>query len=132
MGRNEYSDEVKAAALAALASGESAAVVAVRLALPVGTVRGWKYRLLTGGSTGAVSAGVRDRIGELVLQYLSESLRALREQAKVFGDPEWIGRQPAGDIAILHGVMCDKSIRILEALEGPEPDDGAAGGAGAL
>ena len=34
-----------------------------------------------------------------------------------FGDPEWLKKQSAGELAVLHGVAVDKGIRLLEALE---------------
>lgn len=50
----------------------------------------------------------------------------LREQVKVFRDPNWLKQQSASEAAVLHGVIADKQIRLLEALA-----DDAEGDAGA-
>lgn len=58
----------------------------------------------------------RDRIGSLVAAYLEANLQALIAQAYVASQSEYIERQPADGLAILHGVMADKSVRLLEAI----------------
>lgn len=64
----------------------------------------------------------KQRVAALAMEYLDANLNALTAQAYVAADPNYINRQPAGELAILHGVLADKSIRLLEALHG-----GAAG-----
>jgi hypothetical protein len=58
------------------------------------------------------------RIGALAMEYLEANFNAQIAQAYVTSDPNYINRQPAGELAILHGVLADKSIRLLEALHG--------------
>lgn len=67
----------------------------------------------------------KDRIGRLVFAYLEANLQALTAQAYVASQPEYIDRQPADGLAILHGVMSDKSIRLLEALHASEHEQTA-------
>jgi len=64
----------------------------------------------------------KGRIGALAMEYLEANLNAQIAQAYVTSDPNYINRQPAGELAILHGVLADKSIRLLEALQPRERD----------
>ena len=52
------------------------------------------------------------------MEYLKGSLHTLQEQARFFADAEWLRKQDAADVAVLHGVLTDKVVRLLEALEG--------------
>ncbi len=62
------------------------------------------------------------RIGALAMEYLEANFNAQIAQAYVTSDPNYINRQPAGELAILHGVLADKSIRLLEALHGRQDE----------
>ena len=55
-------------------------------------------------------------VGELMLEYASVSLQGLITQIKVTSDQDWIVSQQADHLAIFHGVMADKSARIVETL----------------
>jgi transposase-like protein len=120
----DYSDDIKARCLAALLAGQTATQVAATFGVPVGTLRSWKSRHREGGPVATVAMEKRERIGTLLLEYLEEGLTTLREQVKVFRDPDWLKKQPASELAVLHGVVADKQIRLLEALAVPdEPSD---------
>lgn len=123
----EYSEQIKAQALAALLTGQSFSEVSRALGIPVGTLKSWKSRsvdvLDAPDATGATTK--RERIGTLILEYVEEGLTTLREQVKVFRDADWLKQQSASEIAILHGVIADKQIRLLEALADDAPSDGA-------
>jgi transposase-like protein len=127
----EYSDQVKAQALAALLTGQSFSEVSRMLNVPIGTLKSWKQRDVAGlGAPDASSASTkRERIGALLLDYIEEGLTTLREQVRVFRDATWLKQQSASEVAVLHGVIADKQIRLLEALA-DESDDSApdAGG----
>lgn len=111
-----YSDEVKAQALAALLSGQGLAQVAATYGVPIGTLKSWKSRTQNGEGVATVATQKRERIGELLLEYLEEGLVTLQEQVKVFRDPSWLKQQTAAEAAVLHGVIVDKTIRLLEGL----------------
>ena len=123
----EYSDQIKAQALAALLTGQSFSEVSRALGVPIGTLKSWKSRSAdTLDAPDATSATTkRERIGTLILEYVEEGLMTLREQVKVFRDADWLKQQSASEIAILHGVIADKQIRLLEALADDAPSDGA-------
>ena len=110
-----YSDEVKAAAMAALLQGQAVSQVAKDYHLPEGTVKSWKHRNQVSKLVAEIAPQKRE-IGDLIIQYLQANLEALKAQAIVFADPEWLKKHEASQLAILHGVMTDKAIRLLEAM----------------
>jgi transposase-like protein len=116
MKRQDHSDDVKAAAMAALLQGQSVASVAAEYELPVGTVKSWKARANRVQDASVASPKRAEEIGDLLVDYLAANLRALRVQADVFADASWLQRQKAEAVAVLHGVMTDKAVRLLEAL----------------
>lgn len=128
MSRRTYSDEERAAVLAALLTGQSITQVAAAYKIPVGTVKKWSAsRGDTLEGTGGEPAGTTKKaIGELLVEYLSANLTALRVQVQAFSDPVWLAKQSASDVAVLHGVMTDKAVRLLEALGGPDGADAGA------
>lgn len=125
MSRREYSSEEKAAALAALLEGQGVTKVAEEYNIPEGTIASWKSRLVNGESIVALASEKADEVGDLLVEYLRASLRALRiQQEEVFSDPEWVRQQGANALAILHGVTTDKVVRLLEALGGGKKTEG--------
>lgn len=122
MAKTVYDPAVKAAALAALLQGQSLNKVAEEFKLPVGTVKAWRSRVKGNASESRAVADRREEIGALVVEYLYTNLQTLRAQMVAFGDVEWLKKQNAADVAVLHGVMTDKAIRLLEALGGKPTD----------
>lgn len=118
-----YSDETKAAVLAALLEGQAVGKVAKDYKIPVGTVKSWKSRTVNGDSVATVATEKKSEIGDLLYEYLKVSLRALKSQAELFGDKEWLKKQPASDTAVLHGIQTDKAIRLLEAFGKSDDSD---------
>jgi transposase-like protein len=121
MGRS-YTEEQRAAVMAALLTGQSINAVAREYRIPKGTVSRWnqeKGAILSGGPKDTDIK--KAQMGELLLDYLGEALRTLRKQVRAVGDENYIKQQPASEIAVLHGVIADKTIRLLEALA---PDNG--------
>lgn len=113
---------IKAQVLAALLAGQRVQDVAAAYHLPEGTVKSWRQRDVKGAMTAVVGAvDKRERIGELLVDFLSSTLETLKKQHVVFGDPEWIRTQDAASLGTLHGIMTDKAIRLLEALGGAGP-----------
>jgi transposase-like protein len=115
MSRKVYDLETRAAVMAALLTGQGVAEVAREYRLPKSTVSRWKAAAREG-------AGLSDDIGELLLGYMRENITTLTVQARHFRDPEWLHRWPAEQLAVLHGVLTDKAVRLLEAMEAPAAD----------
>lgn len=107
--RRQYSDAQRAAALADLVLLGPGATAA-KYGIPSGTLRSWASRFDPAATL------KKDHLGLLAATYLEANLQALTAQAYVASDPDYIERQPAESLAILHGVMADKSIRLFEAL----------------
>jgi transposase-like protein len=118
----DHSADTKAAAMAALLQGQSVASVADEYKIPVGTVKSWKSRAK--GVAPVATPKRAEEIGELLTDYLRANLRALQAQATVFANTEWLEKQSASDAAVLHGVMTDKAVRLLEAFGRAEADEG--------
>ena len=113
MARTSYTPEVKAMVMAALLEGQSIPKVAEKYKIPRGTVSTWKKTLRATLSADATQKG-ETSLDNLLLGYVSENLVTLREQAKFFRNPDWLKHQEASELAVLHGVLTDKSIRLLE------------------
>jgi transposase-like protein len=113
---SKYSDETKAAVMAALLTGQSVSAVAKEYKIPHGTVRSWKSRQLNGESVATVATVKKVEIGDLLIEYLRENLATLRAQVIAFRNEDWLSRQDASDVAVLHGVLTDKAVRLIEAM----------------
>lgn len=113
MGRATIDDAVKAAALVDLVT-MSPAAVAAKYSLNPATVRVWKAR--EGRSLVTAVTQKSERLQTLFYEYLEANLNAQIAQAYVSADPTYIERQPAGELATLHGVLNDKLIRAVDAL----------------
>lgn len=113
----KHSDEVRARALAALLEGQGVTEVAEKYKLSKATVSRLKNTI--GPETlEQIETQKKESIASLVESHLSESLKAATEIARQVGtDKQWLAKQTASEVAILYGVLTDKSIRILEAAE---------------
>ena len=120
--RREYSEETKAAVMAALLAGQSISEIAREWRIPEGTVKRWSAAAR--GDIEPVRTAKKERIGELLIGYLELNLETLQAQVRAFADAEWLKQQGASELAVLHGVVADKGIRLLEALaDNPASDE---------
>jgi hypothetical protein len=117
VARKGHDDTIKAAVMSALLAGQSVADVAKKYKLPQSTVSTWKSQ--AGAVFDSIGIEKKERIGDLILDNLEASLLATKAMADAFADTKWIKRQNASEIAVLYGVIQDKTFRVLEAL----PDD---------
>lgn len=126
-----YSAELKAAILAARLAGASVADVARTYQVSESTVKRWQRAArqlgvtpgVTPQNTEALHADLGEALGGLVLENLA-TLRAIAVGARA---PAYLRAQPADDLAVLYGVIADKTIRVLEAFQRAEavPEDPA-------
>jgi transposase-like protein len=114
--RKEYDEATKAAVMASLLAGQSIAEVADEYHINPSTIKSWKSRQLNGESVATVATEKKEQIGDLLFDYLLVVLKSLKIQAEHFGDKNWLNRQSADALAVLHGVSVDKAVRLLEAL----------------
>lgn len=115
MRGKQHSDEVRAQIMAALLAGQGVSEVAAQYKIPDSTVS--DLRKLLESQFGELRTKKGTELEELLFGYLKSNLAALDAQAKVVSEREYIIKQPADSLAVLHGVMADKSIRLLEAIE---------------
>jgi hypothetical protein len=120
MARREYSDETKAAVMAALLDGQSVNAVAKEYKIPKGTVSGWKHQ-----AQGVVNVSTqkKESIGDRLVESVEAKLTAIIAIYGVVKDPAWVKLQNAADLAVFVGVTEDKLMRQLEAFGDSEDGD---------
>ena len=117
-----YPIQTRAAVVASLLSGQSPEEVSELHKVPVGTVRDWwrQAGLSDESPSSADIEPVKKReIGALVADYLQETMTTLVVQVRHCRNPEWLARQDAHQLGTLHGILSDKSVRLLAALREP-------------
>lgn len=124
----------RAAVLALLATGTSIRKAAKECDVGVATVSRWRDEdpppvpvepadvAMIVASDGTVfrENGTQKRrreIGEQLYDYMSTSIEALTAQLRLFGDNDWLKKQPAGELGTLHGIVADKTARIVAAYQ---------------
>lgn len=103
--------DTKAKALARMMAGESPAKIARELGIDRATAGRW---LKNGPKIHSQIQEVHD-YGQKLGQYLDELLETGIVQQRFFRNESWLREQPAGELAILHGVIIDKGLRLFEA-----------------
>lgn len=126
----EYSEQIKAQALALIIAGQSFSEVSRALHVPVGTLKSWKQRnadvadsVFMDAPDASTASAKKERIGALLLDYLVTTLETLKAQQVAFRDLAWLEKQSAAELAVLHGVSFDKALRLLEGLADDAPND---------
>jgi transposase-like protein len=109
--------EVKAAVIAALLTGQRVGVLAEQYHLPQQTVSEWNKQAKSLLTEAVRSKKVTVDISGGLNRYLEAALAAIATQTEISADRAWLKRQDASSFAVLHGVMVDKIIRLLEAAE---------------
>lgn len=134
MARRQYSEETKAAVLAAYIAGTPPVVIAEEYEVPVGTIRVWGHRLkptyqaLSEPAKLQISAVLEtaemkraraaERISDLLVINLERYLEATESIARLVADAEYVRSQPAAELATLFGVISDKGVRLVGLLHG--------------
>lgn len=111
-----HSNKLKGAAIAALLTGDSVSEVAARHGISKSVISRWRAKIPE-GELQRVATKKGQRFDDAVGNSVRASLESLTAQAKAVSDPEWLRQQSAKDLAMLHGVMFDKSIRLIESAE---------------
>lgn len=116
MRGKKHPDDTQAQVMASLLAGQGVSEIAAEYNLPESTVREWRSSL-TEEQFAEVRAKKGAQVETLLFDYLVQILTTLKAQAAVASEREYIIEQRAGELAVLHGVMADKGIRLLEAAE---------------
>ncbi len=109
-----HSDETNVAVEAALLTGQGVSEVARAYNLPKSTVSRIKNELLP-AQLEQVGTEKGKRIEALLFKYLKKGLKALGKQSELAADLSYLKQFPPQQLAVLHGVMADKMVRIIEA-----------------
>jgi len=120
MPRGKRSDaEIRAAVMAALLLGRPVAEVAREHKLPYTTVKAWAEGM------GEELQGARQEvIGDLLSRYLVQGFEALNAITEHLGNPEWLMKQNARDLAKVHEVLFDQMMRTIQMLQASGQDLG--------
>lgn len=117
--------EIKAAVIARAIAGEPLSRLADEYGVAMPSIKRWLRIHQAAGTVGNDDKiiGLSDEdldevasIDALIHKYLEENLRTLAAQSKFFRREDWLEKQAADTAALLHGVLADKSLRLLEAL----------------
>ncbi|MCH8978044.1 MAG: transposase [Armatimonadetes bacterium] len=110
-----WSDEIKAEAMAQLLQGIRPSEVSEGTGVPDQTVRDWAKEL------GGIDALRQGRVDHLLYDYLTEGLLALTAISVQCRDSKWLKEQDAPGLAVVYGIISDKTTRILAAMERARP-----------
>jgi hypothetical protein len=109
-----HNKSTKTRVVALLLLGESVAHIHRQTRVAESTIREWRDAL-TDEQIAEIRANRGGIVADLLFDYLQENLRTLSAIARKTADPKWLEKQEADKLAVLYGVMSDKSIRVLEA-----------------
>src|ERR1043165_4338797 len=112
MRGRKHSDEVRAQVMASLLAGQGVTEVASQYNLDASVVSRWKSAIPS-DQLQVVATKKGERIDHLLFEYLTETLVTLKEQTILARERDYVTKQPAGELAVLHGVMADKAVRLL-------------------
>ena len=124
MRGHPHSPETKAAVVAALLAGQGVTEVAKSYSIDKSVVSRW-WKAVSDEQKQQVTSKKADEFSDLLAAYLKANLNALRVQSELFADKDWLKRQNAADIAVLHGVATDKAVRLLEAAQAANEQESA-------
>ena len=116
MRGKKHSDKLKAQVTAALLLGASVTEVARRFSLPQQTVSTYKAEIPP-EKFGELRSKKGKQRDNLLYDSLTASLESMARQAEAVGSAEYLEKQSAKGLALLHGVMADTSIYLFELLQ---------------
>jgi hypothetical protein len=102
-----HSPQTQAAVLAALMMGKGIRETAREFGVPRSTVQRWRRQV--------PAFFKRPTIVALVMRHVELGLETLSAQFSVFGNADWLSRQNARELAILHMIVFDKLWRLWAA-----------------
>lgn len=122
MAQGKALDRAKVAGVVAdlALNAESQAKIAGRHGVSEGTVRNIRRRYLDDFDRLKNAAPEGELIAPLATNLLVKSLVTLTIQMEQFGDKDWLAQQSAGELAVLYGVLNDKTVRLLAAMQRAE------------
>lgn len=116
--------ELRARVVAEVVAGDSIRAVAKRWGIPYPTAQAWWRE---DRPTDTTDARTQRRMVDQLYDTAFDCLDAVRATAGLFQDPAWTRAQTAEGLAVLVGVLSDRTVRMLGGLRPAEPDDQARG-----
>lgn len=127
MARGKKTDDaVRAQVIAALLLGQEVTKVADDYKLPQQTVSDIK-KAIPPEKFGELRSKKQGELDTLIWNLLVRNLVTLEIQSEHAGDKQWLNRQPAESLAVFHGVLADKTFRLLGAISGGTAEGQPAG-----
>jgi transposase-like protein len=124
MRGRRHSDETRAAVMASLLAGQGITETARQYNIDASLIYRWRQQIPRDKVQQLQRQQHEHDFDKLLADYLAETLLTLRVQAEFFRNKEWLAKQDAHELAVLHGVATDKAIRLLEAVQlAHEPED---------
>lgn len=120
----KYSDETRAAVMAALLTGQSVSKVAVEYDIPRSTVGGWSSKLNQAGVP-AVSDEKKEEISDLLLVLTRKMIDAQIAMLEVMAEKKYLRKQDISELGMAFGVSNDKLDRILARMSNVSDDNAA-------
>lgn len=118
----KHDDQTRAAIMGALLAGQSISEISKQHKLSTSVVYGLKKELGE-EKLENVRNKKADEFGELLADFLRETIITLKAQVQFFRNESWLKQQEAAQVATLFGVTTDKAIRLLEAAQASESTD---------
>lgn len=114
----DWDQSTKANAVAAMISGHSYGEVTKQTGVPKTTLIRWLGEI--GPEAFVKARNGQKTLEELIEELARENMLTLINHTKQARDPEWFKRQNAADLAVMDGVMTDKTVRIVQVLQARE------------
>lgn len=112
----KHNDETRAAAIAALLTGQGVCEVAKAYKLPQSVVSRLKAEIPQ-HKLDEVGLQKAHNFDVLLSDLAAANIRALTMIANTVSNEDYIRKQPADQIAVLAGVLTDKTVRLFEAAQ---------------
>ena len=123
--RAHHSPEVVAAVMGACLAGQGVNEVAKQFDIDKTQVSRWKSKLPK-KFLDKIAENSADKFGKLLADALEASLLAMKAVTEQAQDKKWLSEQGASDLGVFYGIMCDKTVRMLEAAESARVIDAEA------
>ncbi len=111
---NVYAPELKAQVIAAVQMGESKSAIARRFNISRAAVQMWTRAMQP---MAVISSEKVVDIDALYTEFVSETLMALRQAARLGQDKDWLASLPPREAYLWFGTLADKALAALSAYE---------------
>lgn len=125
-------NDIRVKVMGELLTGDSVPDVARRHGINEDTVNNWLKHDAQFREIAVIKKDIASRplLEDMVADYVQSLFESLTAQAKHASTEDFLSKQDAAGLAVLHGVMADKGFRLLSAFAGAgrRGDPGPAGG----